>query len=97
MLLCPEAWSAKLAKRWALGSFGAGPGSGKRRVQLRRCWMMSVLGDARKGMRPGGTWPGSSLIRQFFSCFFLLQELILSDQCLNLKTAFYKQITNADS
>ena len=39
--------AALLAKRW---SFGAGPGSGKR-IQLRRCWMMCVWGDARKGMR----------------------------------------------
>ena len=26
LLLCLEAWNARLANRWALGSFGAGPG-----------------------------------------------------------------------
>ena len=49
MLLCPEAWSARLAKRWALGSLGAAPSP----VEA----VLSVLGDAKKGMRPGGTWP----------------------------------------
>ena len=60
MLLWPEAWSARLAKRCALGSFGEGPGSGNLRVQLRRCWIMSALGEAKKGTKPGGTWPAEA-------------------------------------
>ena len=44
-------------------SVGAGPGRGKRSVQLRRCWMMSALGEAKNGMRPGGMCPARAELR----------------------------------
>ena len=61
MLLWPEAWSARLAKRCALGSFGEGPGSGNLKVQLRRCWIMSTLErEGRWRDKNGPKWPASA-------------------------------------
>ena len=59
----PVAWSARLAKRWPPPVGRAEEGKGKRRVQLRRRWMVSGPGSARSVIAAGESLPATAAVR----------------------------------